>query len=126
MPYRYHPAPPGFGRGVEHAFAFPWGGLVLLAVLGLLVVAVVLLILSWRRRPATPAVPAAEQPLQAAARRYAAGEIGQGEFERIQRDLAGPAPSADPLQRAAQRLAAGEIDVAEFDRIRAEIKPTDT
>jgi uncharacterized membrane protein len=97
-----------------HGFGAGWFGWLVPILLLALLVAGGIALFALIRRPSPP-VPD-DDPLRRAARRYAAGEIERVEFDRIRRDLGGPAD--DPLRLAARRLANGEIDLAEFDAVR--------
>jgi uncharacterized membrane protein len=107
----FHPY--GYERGFLD-WLFP------LLLIGLFVALVIFVIWSVRRPPLTRSDT---DPLRRAAARYAAGEIEQVEFERIQRDLS--QPTVNPLTDAALRLARGEISTAEFDEIRNRIAGPD-
>ena len=81
-------------NGVSHwgTGGWIWMGLMMLAGLVLIVAVVYLLFKGPQSSGAGAAIAAPdhkETPLEIAQRRYAAGDIGQEEFERIKKDLGG-------------------------------------
>jgi putative membrane protein len=62
------------------------GGIFMLVFWGLIIAGLVLLV-RWLWDRAQPGTGAGDAPLEILKRRYARGEIGKEEFERIKKDL---------------------------------------
>jgi putative membrane protein len=79
-----------FGPGMMHGHGWMWGlgmgfgGLVMLAFWGAVIVGVILLI---RSVGAAPGGPAQSTPLDVLKRRYAAGEVTREQYEQMRKDL---------------------------------------
>ncbi len=80
-----------WGWGMGGGWGFGIFGMVFMLVFWVLIIAGIVLVVRWlvdQRRPGSASGPGAESPLDILKKRYARGEIGKEEYDRMKQDLA--------------------------------------